>query len=280
MSPTLAPRRLLALDLDGTLVRDDGTIDARDRAAIARARRAGAAVTLATGRLSPATLRIARALDLDTPLVCADGAVLVCPRTGRVLDRIALAEEALAALLDALAAHDLAPFVCFPDAVFGDESGLPHLACISGWSTAVEVHPVIAPALDGRACEVVMALGLGPRDRVEAALAVASAALGPAAALATFGLGEGAPWALRAQPPGVDKGTALARLAAHLGVARADVAAVGDWYNDLSMLSWAGQSFAMGQSPPAVRAAAREVLTATAAKGGGIAEAVNRWLGG
>src|SRR5690606_38875408 len=77
-----------------------------------------------------------------------------------------------------------------------------------------------------------------------------------------------------AEPRG--KGATLAALAASLGIARANVAAIGDWYNDISMLAWAGRSFAMGQAPGPVRAAATDVLEA--AWGGGVAEAIARWL--
>jgi hydroxymethylpyrimidine pyrophosphatase-like HAD family hydrolase len=272
------PRRLLAVDLDGTLVRADGVIVERDRAAIARARRAGVAVTIATGRLAPTVIAIARELGLDAPLVCADGAALVCAQSGRVLEATTLPEAALARLVEAFATRALAPFLCFPDGIAGDEAGAALAGWVAGWSTAIETHVELAASVEGRAGEVVMALGIGPRDRVEAAFADAAPILGTAD-LAVFGLGEGAPWALRAQPRGAAKHAALARLAARLGVARANVAAVGDWYNDVSMLAWAGRSFAMGHSPEAVRDAAGAVLDATASTGGGVAEAIERWLG-
>ena len=53
----------------------------------------------------------------------------------------------------------------------------------------------------------------------------------------------------------------------------------GDWFNDVPMFAWAGRSFAMGQSPHGVRSCATDVLEATSATGGGVAEAIDRWLG-
>src|SRR4051812_39576334 len=105
------PPRLLAVDLDGTLVRTDGSIHAADRGAILRAREAGADVTLATGRPASLSLALARSLELDTPLVCDDGAALVCPLTGRLCEATPLQDDAVAALLRAMTAHALAPFV-------------------------------------------------------------------------------------------------------------------------------------------------------------------------
>ena len=83
----IPPRFLLALDLDGTLLRDDKTIAPEDAAAIRGAAAHGIAVTLATGRLTTGTLPTARELGLSTPLVCADGGLLVDPQRGEALDR-------------------------------------------------------------------------------------------------------------------------------------------------------------------------------------------------
>jgi hydroxymethylpyrimidine pyrophosphatase-like HAD family hydrolase len=75
---------------------------------------------------------------------------------------------------------------------------------------------------------------------------------------------------------GVDKATALGRIAEHFGVSLDETVAVGDWVNDITMLRAAGRSFAMGQAPDEVKEAASEVLDATVSTGGGIAEAAER----
>jgi hydroxymethylpyrimidine pyrophosphatase-like HAD family hydrolase len=75
---------------------------------------------------------------------------------------------------------------------------------------------------------------------------------------------------------GVDKGTAIDWVARHHGVTAAEVVAVGDWLNDIPMLRRAGRSFAMGQAPLEVKAAATDVLKASAHTGGGLAEAAMR----
>jgi hydroxymethylpyrimidine pyrophosphatase-like HAD family hydrolase len=56
------------------------------------------------------------------------------------------------------------------------------------------------------------------------------------------------------------------------------VATIGDWYNDVSMLEWAGQSFAMGQAPAEVKGAAKHSLRATAETGGAVAEVTHLGL--
>jgi hydroxymethylpyrimidine pyrophosphatase-like HAD family hydrolase len=71
----------------------------------------------------------------------------------------------------------------------------------------------------------------------------------------------------------------LAQLAERLALPRARVAAVGDWLNDIGMFKFAGRPFAMAHAPDVVRAAATDVLAATAARGGGVAEAIARLIG-
>lgn len=272
------PRSLLAVDLDGTLVQRDGAILAADRAAIHRARRAGAVVTIATGRLAPSVIATTLSLGLGAPVIVADGAALLDPRTGSVLEGARITEGTLRALLVVSSAHALAPFLCHADGILGWTEGGALAGYVTGWSPRVALVERLDEALGDRA--VVMTLALGTKDAVTAALSAAERSSGAAVQLATFPLDEGGTWALRAQPRDVSKGAALARLAARLDVPRARVGAVGDALNDLSMLTWAGTSFAMGHAPPEVCRAATCVLRATAETGGGVAEAVERWLAG
>ena len=77
-------------------------------------------------------------------------------------------------------------------------------------------------------------------------------------------------------PEGVSKASALADVAAELGVAQADVLAIGDGRNDLEMLEWAGRGVAMGQAPDVVKAVADDV-TASWEEDGVVAE-LGRWF--
>jgi Cof subfamily protein (haloacid dehalogenase superfamily) len=76
--------------------------------------------------------------------------------------------------------------------------------------------------------------------------------------------------------PQVNKGVALAVVAAHYGIAQRETMAVGDGMNDLPMLEWAGLGVAMGQAYPQVRAAA-DVVTAALADDG-LAQAIERYV--
>lgn len=264
--------RLLALDLDGTLLRDDGTVDPRDEAAIRRARAAGCAVTLATGRVTAATIHVARALGLDAPLICADGRILADPTTGATMELFAVPrrESALAILRE----HALAPLHVTPHDIVHEPSVAEHLGYVSSAWERIECATALE---DVAGDEVVMVLGLGEPAAVLRACGVLGERLGPVVDITAFPLGAG-PHAVRVRAPGHDKQTGLLRLAESLHVPRERVAAVGDWFNDIGMLQWAGRSFAMDGAPQAVRDAASEVLDVRAGRGGGVARAIERWL--
>lgn len=274
------PRRLLALDLDGTLLRRDGTIDPRDEEAIHRALRDGVLVTLATGRVATGALPTAQLLGLDTPLVCADGGVVVDARTGAWIEKKTLPIDVADRVIAAHTRHGLAPFVLSHDAVHCDARGHAHVSYVQIWTNEITVHADVALADAWRTQdEVALTVGIGTEHGVDAALNSIDVTDGDGIEQLRFRVMRSeTAWALLARPNGCTKAAALARVAERLGVAREDTAAVGDWYNDVSMLEWAGRSFAMGQAPEAVRRAASDTLEASAFTGGGVAEAIARWL--
>ena len=97
--------------------------------------------------------------------------------------------------------------------------------------------------------------------------------------VATFPFGPDhttATWGLIARAEGVTKASATQRIAEHHGLDLTEVVVVGDWLNDVPMMRVAGRSFAMAQSPEAVRAAATDLLEADSRVGGGLLEAARR----
>jgi hydroxymethylpyrimidine pyrophosphatase-like HAD family hydrolase len=270
-----APRFLLAIDMDGTLLRDDKTIAAEDAAAIREAPSHGIAVTLATGRLTTGTLPTARELGLSTPLVCADGGLLVDVETGAPLHRRAIPADRAIIAVDALVAHGLIPYVFLADAIHCEEAGARHRAVVDVWSQDVVVHASLAGAVAWQQPNSVsLTVGIGARASVERASEHLRDAHGDALDTVHFGMNGMSLWAVRSLPRGCDKGEMLARLALRMDVPRARVAAIGDWFNDVGMFKYAGRSFAMGQAPAVVREAATDVVVSTSATGGGVAEAI------
>jgi hydroxymethylpyrimidine pyrophosphatase-like HAD family hydrolase len=262
--------RLLALDLDGTLLRQTGTIAPADRRAVAQARALGITVVLATGRLPHLTLPHARALGIAGPSICADGSLTVRAADGSTVESAPLPAAATARLVAVAEALGLCPVLLTAEALVGlDAAGATWLG---GWSRCFQaVGDLPAWLAERTRLPVLIAFALGLPGAVRAAAATLAGQ--PGVAVDHFGLGAGAPFTVRLQAAGADKGRALARLARRLGLERSAVAAIGDWHNDVSMLRWARHSFAMGHAPLEVARAARRRLRATARAGGGVAEA-------
>jgi Cof subfamily protein (haloacid dehalogenase superfamily) len=272
-----SPRYLFAIDMDGTLLRDDKTIADADVAAIRDAASQGIAITIATGRLKTGTLPTARELRLTTPVICADGGLLVDPETGESLDCHSISIADASAAVQALIAHGLAPFVFSADAIHCDQTGAEHRSFVETWSKELIVHESLATSDAWKHPEgVSVTVGIGSRAEVEEATAHLQRHQGDQLDTIHFGMASSGIWAARSLPRGCDKANMLQRLASRLQVPRARVVAVGDWLNDLGMFQYAARSFAMGQAPAVVKDAATDVLRATSERGGGIAEALTR----
>lgn len=269
--------RLLALDIDGTLLTDQGEIAAEDRHALARARAAGLEVTLATGRLPSEALPIAEELAITLPIVCCDGAVTVCPRTQVDLHTASLGVGGVESALASFARHGLTAFL-FTSKGLVAAAASEDAAFVGGWSSAIVVARDLAAFARGPGGDhVITVLGVAPPQSARAAHDELAGTGISGVELSVFPLDQTDRSAVRLHAAGVDKGTGVASVADSLDIASDEVAAVGDWYNDVPLFGWAGHSFAMGHAPSMVAEAARHRLRATAATGGGIAEAL-AWL--
>ncbi|HEU4676946.1 MAG TPA: HAD family hydrolase [Motilibacteraceae bacterium] len=235
--------KLVALDLDGTVLRGDETLSDVVREAVGAAREAGAHVVVATGRTVVGALDPARDLGLAGSLnVCSNGAVTA------VLDPLDVVD---------MVTFDPAPVVRalrqeLPDALFAVEVlGTGHLVTgpfpegeLTGAQTVVDLDELLA----NPATRVVMR----SPDREPAHFLELVRRLG----LEDVSYAVGYTAWLDVAPQGVSKASGLEGLARRLGVDPADVLAVGDGRNDLEMLRWAGCGIAMGQAPAEVQDAA------------------------
>lgn len=264
-------RALFAADLDGTLVDRADRVHPRDREAIDRARERGVVVTIATGRLTSRTHPVARALGLDAPLVCADGGVVACGATERVLACRAIAVPDVEQILHALIRHGASAFVFTHAAIHGCDRGHAYHPYVSGWSHEITTHADVVAAEVWRTGPV-MVVGIAAAGTAEA-LGEELAALAGEVEVLRFPGGGGE--VFRFVSRGVDKGSGLAEVARRLGLPRERVCVIGDWYNDLPMFDWAARAFAMPHAPDDVKARASDVLPPGDAL---IASALDAWL--
>jgi Cof subfamily protein (haloacid dehalogenase superfamily) len=267
--------RLLALDLDGTLLRSDQRVDDRDIAAISELQAAGITVTIVTGRLHSGATGAAAACAIEGAIGCCDGSHLVDVASGRTLVHHGLTGDLAALIRTTCTDHGLSAFVFDADGIHHDRTGAPYAHYIRTWSPNLRVVEQEVAWQTEPLCAV--AVG----DAAEIAAAHAALSAHAARLFSTSFAINACPGkhALMVRAAGATKGTALAELCRRAGIGLDRAVAVGDWVNDVPMFEVAGRSFAMGSAPDHVRAKATDSLTATHLAGGGIAEAVRRAWG-
>ena len=232
-----------------------------------RARAAGAHIVLASGRSPHGMTRIADLLDLhtdgDEPLwvVASNGAVLFrYPPLEVVHEETFDAAPAVAAVLE----HHPTALVAVEERGVGYRVNRPFpVGELSGEMVLAEVDDLVSLPVS--------------RVIIRDPEATADDFVALAARLGLHGTDYVVGWTawLDLSPVGVSKASGLDRVAAELGVDRADVLAIGDGRNDIEMLCWAGRGVAMGQAVEVVREAADAVTDSVYDEGA--ATELDRW---
>ena len=241
--------RMVATDLDGTLLTPDGVVTPRARAALRAARARGLAVVVVTGRPPRGVRRLGLGGCVEVA-VCANGALLYDLAADRLLD----SRPIPAAVVTRLVA-DLRRAA--PGVVFAAEAGLSFCR-EPAWPAGDpldERDGTVEDALRFADRGVAKLLARHPGMVQKLLLPLAEAVAGDDAVVTRSGLEL-----LEISAAGVTKGSALQRLCDGLGIAAAEVVALGDMVNDLSMLRWAGRAVAPANAHPDVLAAADEVI--------------------
>lgn len=250
----MTERLLVALDIDGTVLLEDGEIRQAVLDEIARVRDAGHEVMLATGRSVAMTLPVLDRLELrSTYVVCSNGAITLRrdpdASTGYRREYVETFDprEVLTSIRARLDAANYA--VEHPSGRYLTSGWFP-----DGSLGASSEHVPFEQLLVSRATRVVV---LSPEHATEEFLRIVD---GMGLHKVSYNVG----WTnwLDIAPDGVNKSTALERVRGCLGIPRENVVAVGDGRNDIDMLAWAaeaGHGVAMGQAPEEVRAAANHL---------------------
>lgn len=249
--------RLIALDVDGTLIAEDLQVPDRTAAAIRQALDEGIYVTLATGRMFPSARRFAHLLDIQAPLICCQGALIAEPTGGNRLFHRGVPAALAIEVVRQMRSAGYHMNIYIDDTLYVDRV-TPEAEFYAGMSL-VTPNPVgdVIPLIEEAA-----ARGVEPTKLVVVAAETHTPLICSNLQTCYAGrLGVVRSYRLFTEitHPTVTKGAALAWLAEHLGVPRDEVLAIGDNDNDIEMLQWAGMGVAMGQAAPHVRAAARHV---------------------
>jgi HAD superfamily hydrolase (TIGR01484 family) len=236
---------LLATDLDGTLLRSDGTLSDRTRAAVAAAEDAGVEFVFVTARPPRWLDELADAVGGHGVALCGNGAFVLDVARREVVESHPFAPADLRVLLADLRA-------AVPGIGFAVE-------CADGMRRDehfLDAHRDDAVGDDLEAVGAGKLLARAPDVEQEVFLARVSEVVGDRAELGF----SGAVGLAELTPRGVTKASGLESWCTERGIAARDVWACGDMPNDLPMLAWAGRALAVANAHPDVLAAADEVI--------------------
>jgi Cof subfamily protein (haloacid dehalogenase superfamily) len=256
-TPAAAIRpRLIATDLDGTLLRDDKSVSPRTVDALAAAEEAGIEVFFVTGRPARWMDVVSDHVHGHGLAICGNGAAVVDLHGGSGSHRfVKVRELARANALDAVRLlREAAPGTMFAvEQTYGfhQEPDYPKLHMETP-DNLLPAEKLLAPDGPDADQPVLKILAHHPTLDPDAFLTLARLAIGERATVT-----RSSPSALlELSGPGVSKASTLALCCAERGISHEEVVAFGDMPNDVEMLTWAGRSYAMGNAHPDAIAAA------------------------
>lgn len=275
--PVAGPVKMLVIDIDGTLLNPEGKISAPTQAAVQDAQRAGIIVTLATARRYCNTKQIADELGLNIPLILYDGALIVKHPQGTILHRQTLAASIGQQAVDILVRHGVQPVV-HPDTGLHEQIWTGPADFDNLW---LDAYFTTFPDMMRRMPYAQLCAGHADPLRVvafdaeETILRVSPEIAALDCSWTSIKRGNYGSAELVVMHAGTSKASGMAALVEQFDLSLSQVMAIGDNNNDISMLQCAGWGVAMGQAPPAVKAAANAVTASNA--GHGVAQAIERY---
>ena len=261
--------RLLAIDLDGTLVNHRLEMDPRDVAAVKAASAAGVTVVLATGRMFKSSLRYAEPLGLTGPIINYQGAVVREIASGEVWYRCELSVEMQQRVLAFAEPRDWHVNAYVNEVVYTARAR-PEADLYA--RVAMVPYEVVGPLskwIRQESTKMVL-VDLDPAE-VPARMAELGAWMGDVARVT-----RSLDWFVEVVNPEVSKAKALAMVAERLRIPQSDVCAIGDNTNDEDMVGWVGFGVAMGNAPAGLKELAKYVTGSIAEAG--VAQVIQRFV--
>lgn len=262
--------RLVATDLDGTLLNEEWKISPGNIRAIRQAVENGVKVTLATGRMAAATRGYAHELGLDVPIITYHGALVEQALSGEVLYRKVVPVELAAEIVEYLLKKDMHTQIFIKDRVFVRKAN-EHSKAYSKMAGLRVEEADIYKLLEKEADGVEKILCIGEEDELKRAgeelKSIYAQKLHFTSSSFNF---------FDMIHPEVNKGSALKALADQWGIRPEEVMAVGDSLNDREMITYAGIGVAMENAHPEIKKIADFITFSN--REDGVAKAIEKFV--
>ncbi len=276
----MARPRLLALDLDGTLLEPGGSISDRSAEAVAKARAVGVQVVVCTGRRYRTTAWVLEHLELDGPVVVHNGVITKSGASAETLAAHYLEGSLYDHVLDLL--RGVAPPIVYVDRyhegldMLVEPPERSHAYQQSYLADYADVHRVVPQLEDEAGHDVVMMSLMADHDTLAALREQLQEELHADAHTNFLQNKNYEGYILEVTSSRASKWSALREVAAEMGLAPEEIMAIGDDRNDASMIAGAGLGVAMANAVDAVKAVADDTTAANDADG--VARAIERFL--
>ncbi len=241
--------RLLAADLDGTLVTDNKQITERTKQAVSAMIEKGAVMVLSSGRPSHGVWHVARELELDKKggyILAYNGGELLDCKTGEVRFSVSIPKDRIPEIIELSRQFKTAILTYEGEDIITESGGDPY---VHGEARNVRMKVrEVKDLISYLTFPVVKLMMVGSEEQILKMEPIVKETLGP-----DFSVFRSEAYHLEILPAGIDKGSGLLKTLAYLGIPREESISCGDYDNDIPMNEAAGLGVAMANGCPAVR---------------------------
>ena len=266
--PPPQPIAAVLADVDGTLVTSAKVVTTRAIEAIEQLHQRGVLFAITSGRPPRGMRMLVHPLEMRGPMAAFNGGIIVQPDLTIVDERTVPADLA-PAVIDAIRAHDLYPWIYRGAEWYVTDPDAPHAA---HEASTVQFPPTVVPSYDGLLDRVVKIVGVSDDyDKVERCEAVVRQQFGTHVSAS-----RSQPYYLDVTHPMANKGVVVERLSHYYKIPLEQIATLGDGANDVLMFQRSGLSIAMGNASEEVQ---RQATCVTASnEDDGFAKAVEQFI--
>ncbi len=237
--------RLIAADLDGTLLDDTYRVMPELLAAVNAARARGTELAVATGRLYPSALPFARELNVTLPVIASNGAVVKDPVTGELISQVTLDRGLAIEALNITENGTAQRFINVQDSFYTDASE----KAFRKYSEALKIDFIRkVPLQDAITTDPIMVVIRDCESEISRLTAILKEHFGDKVYMA-----NSKPFFIDINNPAATKGAALKELCHRMGIVTEEVIAIGDGWNDREMFQTAGLGVAVSNAPDPLR---------------------------